>query len=409
MDDHGDNSLATGSRPSIAAGPQGREASFDSSAEMRSMLSSALRERRLEIEATISTRVHAISDPRQVADARYLQSLTAAVAAAIDLRLAVLEGGRRRSPALPVALLAQARLDARVGVSLDTVLRRYLAGGARFVDFLAEEAERARVANPALRRLLGEQATLGERLIAAAGEEYDREAKGRLTTSSERRRECVKSLLAGELVDDSALGYELGGHHIALMAKGVAVAEAIEALAGRLDRRLLAVRREEEPVWACWLGGRRPLDVLQTMEALREIPLDGVLVSIGEPAEGQAGWRFSHRQAKAALPVAERSGEAIVRYADVALLASVLDDDLLATSLRRLYLEPLEKTRDGGKSARETLRAWFAAERNVTSTAAALGVDRRTVTNRVRAIEKLYGRPLKEVAAELETALQLAD
>jgi DNA-binding PucR family transcriptional regulator len=57
----------------------------------------------------------------------------------------------------------------------------------------------------------------------------------------------------------------------------------------------------------------------------------------------------------------------------------------------------------------ETLRAYFAAERNISSTAATLGVDRRTVTNRIRAIEDLFGRPLKDCATELETALQLDD
>ncbi len=54
--------------------------------------------------------------------------------------------------------------------------------------------------------------------------------------------------------------------------------------------------------------------------------------------------------------------------------------------------------------ARETLRAYFAADRNISSTAAALGVDRRTVTNRIRAIEDLFGRPLKDFATDLETA-----
>jgi DNA-binding PucR family transcriptional regulator len=145
------------------------------------------------------------------------------------------------------------------------------------------------------------------------------------------------------------------------------------------------------------------------IDALEEIPLERVLVTVGEPGEGLAGWRFSHRQAKAALPIAERRGQSILRYADVAVLASLLRDDLLATSLRRIYLEPLERARDGGEAARETLRAYFAAERNVSSTAAALGVDRRTVTNRIRAIEDLFDRPLREVSTELETALRLDD
>jgi DNA-binding PucR family transcriptional regulator len=91
------------------------------------------------------------------------------------------------------------------------------------------------------------------------------------------------------------------------------------------------------------------------------------------------------------------------------VLAAIGRDDLLETSLRQLYLEPLEGGRDGGKVARETLRAYFAADRNVSSTAAALGVDRRTVRNRIRAIEELLGRPLRGSLADLEIALRLDD
>ena len=63
------------------------------------------------------------------------------------------------------------------------------------------------------------------------------------------------------------------------------------------------------------------------------------------------------------MPVAERRGQSLVRYVDVALQAAIVRDDLLATSLRQIYLAPLEKARDGGEVARETLRAYFAAER----------------------------------------------
>ena len=143
------------------------------------------------------------------------------------------------------------------------------------------------------------------------------------------------------------------------------------------------------------------------MGALRDLAPSGIFVSLGEPGEELAGWRFSHRQAKAALPIAERRGEPVLRYGDVAVLAAIARDDLLETSLRRLYLEPLERGREGGKVARETLRAYFEAERNISSTAAALGVDRRTVRNRIGAIEDLLGRPLRGSLADLEIALRL--
>ena len=371
------------------------------------MLAQRLRDRLPELRSAVATRVYAIADPHEVSDPAYLEGLNAALAAAVDYRLAVLEVGERRAPAVPEVLLAQARLDARDGVALETVLRRYFAGNSLVGDFLAEEAERAEVPSSELRRLLAEQATLGDRLIEAVSAEHARESASRPSSAAERRRELVKSLLAGELVDHSELGYDLDGHHLGLMARGRAAEKLMRALAGRLDRRLLIVQREEEPRWACWLGGRQPLDPAEAAAALRDLAPSGIFVSLGEPGEELAGWRFSHRQAKAALPVAERRGEPVLRYGDVAVLAAIGRDDLLETSLRRLYLEPLEPGREGGKVARETLRAYFDAERNISSTAAALGVDRRTVRNRIGAIEELLGRPLRGSLADLEIALRL--
>jgi len=376
---------------------------------VRMALAARLRERLAELERAVATRVYAISDPREVADPGYLERLNEAVAAAVEYRLGVLEAGERQAPEVPTLLLAQARLDARDGVPLDAVLRRYFAGNALFGDFLVEEAERAEVPSAALRPLLAAQATFVDRLIAAVSEEHAREAKNRPRSAPERRRQCVKALLAGELVDRSELGYDLDAQHLALMAKGEGLEELMRAVAERLDRRLLAVQREEEPILACWLGGMRPLAATEAMAAVAAAAPERVFVTIGEPGEGLSGWRFSHQQAKAALPVAERRGTAVLRYADVAVVASIAQDDLLATSLRRLYLEPLARMRDGGRVARQTLRAYFDAERNISSTAAALGVDRRTVRNRLRGIEELLGHPLTGSLADLEIALRLDD
>lgn len=369
-------------------------------------LAARLRERLPELEAAIATRVYSISDPHSVADPSYLQGLNAALAAAVDLRLTVLEVGERRAPAVPPALIAQARLDARDGVSLDTVLRRYFAGNALFVDFLVEEAERSEVPNSALRRLLGTQATLGDRLLAAVSAEHAREARSRASSAAERRRDCVKRLLAGELVDHSELGYDLDAHHLGLMARGDGADEAMRELAGRLDRRLLAVCREEEPVWACWLGGRDPLEAEDALRVLRNLRPDGILITVGEPGERLSGWRFSHRQAKAALPIAERGQRPLVRYSEVTLLASILRDDLAVASLRRIYLAPLEDRRDGD-SLRAALRAYFQAGRNVSSAAAALGLNRRTLSKRLQAAERILGRPLESLAADLEIVISL--
>lgn len=376
--------------------------------ETRALLAARLRQRLPELVEAITTRVYAIGDPREVSDPAYLQDLQAAVPAAVEQRLAGLELGERRAPEVPPVLLAQARLDARDGVSLDTVLRRYFAGNALFGDFLVEEAERADVPSATLRPLLAAQATVFDRMLAAVSAEHAREAKSRPSGMAERRRECVKRLLAGELVEHAELDYDLDAHHLALVAKGDGAEELIGAAAARLDRRLLLVRREEEPVWACWLGGLRPLAAEEAARALDELNSERVVVALGEPASGLAGWRFSHLQAKAALPLAERRGAPVLRFLDVALVAAVERDELIAGSLRQIYLEPLARAKDGGTVARETLRAYFRAERNVSSAAAALGVNRRTVRNRLRAIEALLGRSLAD-AVDLEVALRLEE
>jgi len=393
--------------------PAGGSRSARSFEEACSLLGGRLRARIPELEAGLANLVEGVADARELADPaylKYLDSLRANRPAVLEYAVEVIELGERRAPEVPAPVLASARLAARSGVALDAVLRRYSAGNALCADVLVEEAEQVGVSSSDLRRLLHRQATLSDRLLKAVSEEHAREAQSRPTTTAEWRRRYIKALLSGRQPSGEVeLGYELGGSHLGLMAKGEGAPEAVRELAQRLDRRLLIDRLDEEPVWACWLGGGSSLATEEALRVLGAIAPGQTVVALGEPGMGITGWRLSHRQARAALPIAERRGQPVLRYADVAVLASVLGDDLGVASLRQLYLEPLERGRDGGKAARETLRAYFAAERNVSSTAAALGVDRRTVANRIHAVEELFGRPLGDVATELETALQLPD
>jgi len=367
-----------------------------------------LRTRRAEIEQAVLTRIHGVSDPAEVGDPEYAEGLRAAVAAAIDYGLETVERGEERAPPIPTALLAQARVAARNSVSLDTVLRRYFAGYALLGDYLIEEASESGLGGGALKRLLRAQASLLDRLLAAVSEEHARERQLRSASSQERHAERVQRLLAGELIEIVDMPYDFEAIHLGAIAKGPGGAEALRELARALDRRLLLVRHGEETVWA-WLGGRRAVDV-EAMQRLVPAALPPeVSIAVGELGEGLAGWRLSHQQARAALPVALRSPEPLTRYADVALLASVLQDDLLVTSLRQLYLAPLECEPDAGELARKTLRAYFVADRNVSSAAAALGVSRQAVARRLRSVERRIGRSLGICGIELEAALRLED
>lgn len=366
-----------------------------------------LRARRGEIEQTILNRAHAISDPADTSDPAYAEGLRDSVSTALDYGLAAVAAHPEQQPMPPPGLLAQARLAARSDVGLDVVLRRYFAGYALLADALAEEAE-GELGPAQLKCLMRGQASIFDQLLAAISAEYSQEAENRPMSSERRRAAQVRRLLAGELIDTTDFDYPFDRDctHLGLVATGPDVRQALLDLAGALDRRLLVVQ-SGEVVWA-WLGSRWELDSWQSLQRhLAASWPSSLSLAIGEPGKGVYGWRLTHRQAAVTLPIALRGSSSVVRYAHVALLASAASDDLLAPSLRQLYLDPLSEERDGGKLARETLQAYFAADRHASSAAAALGVNRNTVTSRLRAIERRLGHSLGPHLAELEVALKL--
>lgn len=373
---------------------------------MRAELATRLRARIGEIETAIFARVREISDPGVQDPREYAQGVRPTIAAAIEYGIAAVEHGEHQIGALPTGLRSQARLAARSRVALDSVLQRYFSGYTLLGDFLIEEAVRAGASGVELKHLLRAQAAFFERALTGVREEYRREAESHPGSSEEKRAERVRRLLRGETDDAGDLGYDFESMHVAFVVRGPGAAQAARELATPLDARLLAVQMEAGTVWA-WLGAVRGFSA----DPFRPETCGGlpshVAAAFGEPASGLSGWRLTHRQALAALPVAVASSQSPVRYADVALLAAALEDDLLAASLRDLYLTPLESERDGGEISRRTLRAYFAAEHHVSAAASALGVSRQTVSSRLRAIEERIGRPLSACAAELATALQL--
>ena len=280
-------------------------------------LTARLRARLPVLTASLVDRAYSIADPRDAADEIYRDRLPEALGALLEYGVTMIELGDRRDPGPPPAVLAEVRLAARSGVSLDTIVRRCMAASALLGDALVREAESAGTSTEELRRLLALHATAFDRLLDAESVEYASESAIWPRSTAERRRACAKRLLAGEMVESAILDYELDTTHVGLMVAGEGGAEELRGVAARLGRRLLAIQREEEPIWACWLGGHDPLDSAAVARALGESKRRGTVVSIGEPAEGLSGWRFSHRQAKAALSLAQRRGAGPVRYADV--------------------------------------------------------------------------------------------
>lgn len=365
-----------------------------------------LRARRKEIEQALMARIQAVSDPREVEDPEYLPGLHEAVRIGLDYGIAALEGGDG-DESIPPQLLLQARRAARNGVGLDTVLRRYLAGHALLCDCVLQETEAGDGAEPATsRRTLRAGAALLDRLTEAIARAYVSASEQQARTAEQRRADLVGKLLDGDLADADELPYRFDDWHLAVVASGSGVTQVIRAIASASDRRLLLVRPAGGTIWA-WFGGRQRLDVEEIANLAAGGDSGEVSLAIGEPGRGMRGWRLTHRQARAAYPIAVRGNRQVVSYSSVAIVASVWADDVLAQSLAELYLAPLAKERDGGAILRETLRAYFNAGRNVASAAAALGVSRQTVNSRLIAVEKRLDRRLEDCGSDLETALHL--
>jgi hypothetical protein len=370
----------------------------------RLALADALVNRRQEIELAVATRIFSFLPPDEVSDPEYVHGLREALSAAVEFGLSIVRSAPEVLPPVPPVLLVQARFAARNDVGLDTVLRRYFAGNVVFTDFLIEQAEEHRLQSSRLQSMLRNQAMVFDRLLSAIAEEYTRESSRRLEAVGQAER--VERMLAGELLDGAGLGYDLNRNHLGAIVKGDGAEELARQLNRGLDAQVLIVCRAEGAVWA-WLGSRREIDAADVMSAASSGCPAGVTLALGEPARGLPGWRLTHQQARAAMPVALSGDRQLVRYGEVALLSSILHDDTLVTSLRRIYLQPFESDRDGGRGVRETLRAYFAAERNISSAASLLGVSRQALTRRLRGIEQRLGRSIESCALHLEVALRL--
>jgi hypothetical protein len=375
--------------------------------DVRAALAARLAERRSSVERGIFARVRAVPGPPGQEDAEYVDGLRNAVSASVGYALAGLEGGAEAMPPVPAALVAQARAAARAGVPLDVALRRCFAGCILFGDFLLEAiGEAGAQPGDRLGEVVQSQVALFEPLAVAVVNEHSHERRERRRSPEQRRVGQVRQLLSGEPIDTEELSYDFDEWHIGAIARGDGAASALRGLAREADRQLLLVRPDRESAWA-WFGGRRRIPSAELGGRAPWPWPAGVQVALGEPARGIEGWRLTHQQASAALRIAQPGTHGVVQYADVSLLASISQDQVLARSLRQLYLVPLADGRDGGAALRKTLRAYFSAGRNISSAASALGLSRQTVRSRLQAIEEKLGRTLDSCAPEIEVALRL--
>lgn len=266
---------------------------------------------------------------------------------------------------------------------------------------LADEAQCWNAVKTARLQLSGYTACMS-RLVLRAWEDELARAAG----VDDTRLHAVSRVLDGHWIDAPDLDYDLAHHHIAVVADSPAV---VEELAGQTERQALVVAAPAGGVWG-WLGGSTPmsdedLDAAVTRQRAHE---EGV-VGFGEPAEGVAGFSASHQEALEAREIAAATGERVVRFADVRLLAAVLRDGDLARGFVRRELGELEQPTEHTRELRATLRVYLEHSQSIAATAALRRRDRKTIVRQLRAAEELIDHTVSDRSDELLIALRIAE
>ncbi len=310
----------------------------------------------------------------------------------------------------PLAAVHHAVLWARQELPFDLLLRGYGVGQqAMLTEVLRAIEERgvpaelrhdvvAHAANAVLE-------SLGATLVRATAA-HDAERRARTATPLTRRVRLIEEVLDG--TDRSvALGYELGGPHLALFAWGDDPARALTAMCTKLERPMLLVQPEDRLAWG-WIGGSLDLGRERLRSMFHHAIEAGACFAFGTVESGIEGFRTSFERARLAHRFGARCDRPLTVYSDIALEALCLRDEEHARSFTREQLGALAAVDAKSVALRATLTTYFAKASNAASCAVALGVHEGTVAYRLKSIEKLLGHPIADRRAELEIALRLA-
>ncbi|HEY3435572.1 MAG TPA: helix-turn-helix domain-containing protein, partial [Solirubrobacterales bacterium] len=237
-------------------------------------------------------------------------------------------------------------------------------------------------------------------------ETYQDDLEKAMRSGEQRRFRAVKGLLEGRSSLGVEFGLNLDQHHLSLIAWEKGGEAAARGLAKTLGRPLLSVSPAEN-VWWCWISGAHPLSAESEKRLEAHRPPPGAALAVGLEAFGEDGFRATHRQAQRARRVARRRGLDWVLFANVAVEALLGDDPADARAFVAHELRGIDDDSVASRRIRETIAAYFAAEHNAASAAAALGIHQQTVANRLRAAEERLGHPVASRRVELETAMRL--
>lgn len=320
--------------------------------EARIVLVGRMRSRRREIHEAIFARVReGVFGLTGSGDPEYLLGLRDTIVAAVDHVLMAIENPGESLEAAPATTLEQARRSARMGVGLDTVLRRYVAGYALFEDFVMQEAERDDLLSQgtALRSMLGTAASLVERLITAVSsayrEEVERTGRAPITedipTPAQPRRSAsrIGSVASGgALVSPEAI---VGVQH-ARMLDAIVQVVAERGLTGASVGLVVERAKVSRRTFYEWFPGGLEDGLVAVMDGVQE--QIGALVS--QRLEEAGSWQDGVREAFAALLLFFDSDPELARVCFVEALGGGLvvaeHRERIVRTLRQLIVARIE-------------------------------------------------------------------
>lgn len=233
----------------------------------------------------------------------------------------------------------------------------------------------------------------------------------------------------------SVLGWRLSGWHVGVevdLSSGWAADERIDSagvIEAALSRQDLSIELIDRPTsgWVGWFNYEMPPTIAETQQLTHRIRLalldaertfGGVRLcaGVGSVGEGLTGLvtTLSDAHEASLLARGQEIGGAVEHF-DVLGLRRVLADWLASDvrrSVARQLLEPLISVDPSGALVR-TLRCFLDEESSATATAAILGVHRNTVLDRLERIRKLLpvdlNAPDDRLVVHLATRLITAD
>jgi PucR C-terminal helix-turn-helix domain/GGDEF-like domain len=350
------------------------------------------------------------------------EEMLASAEANIDQVLRLLRAGADADAlVVPIEVAQYVRGLVRRGVTLPVLLRSYRLGHAWIWDRWSQ-ALHDRI--DSLEDLLAAQEQSSafmfsyvDRISGILVEDYGSERERMARGAAQLRGDTVRSILAGEPVDEELavqrLGYELRRHHVALRVSSSA--SEVRGLE-RAAREAAAALGPGEPLVIpsgvasldVWCGSYEP----PTAAALEGyVPPDGVRVAFGGSGRDVAGFRRTHAEAMQAARVAALAGDsatAVTSYQRVELVSLLAGDLPSARRFVAAQLGPLASTAEPAERLRETVLAFLVAGGSGTRAAKELYVHQNTVTYRVKRAEELMGRRVNHNPVELVCALTLA-